>query len=370
MFDIIEKACTFSEFEKTKIDYAIFRLHYVFTAGLLFIFFVIVTTFQVAGNPLACEASGEETIPAIPAYCWIHSTFVIPKAFYKDVPEEIAHPGIDSTQDPKKFRYITYYQWVYFMLFFQAVLFYIPRWLWKTWERGKMRTLTKGFNNALLPGPKLNEEFEALSRYLVKTLGSHDAYAAKYYLCELLSLLNIIAQFFLLDIFFSGKYIDFGVRIIEFYTSESYHRQNKNGTYYIRGNPMIIMFPRVSKCIYRAFGSTSMIDVQDVICILTLNVVNEKIYIFLWFWFVILGILTVTSIIIDFFLIISWCIRLWTLQARFYLVDKEDFRILVRKGSFGDWLILDLIGRNINHVVFRNLLSDVASKMTEYYRKL
>ncbi|GFQ80258.1 innexin shaking-B [Trichonephila clavata] len=370
MFEIIESFCTFSEFEKTRIDYATFRLHYIFTAGLLLIFFVIVTTFQLAGNPLACETSNKETVPAILTYCWIHSTFVIPKAFYKNVPSDIAHPGIDSTQNPKKFRYITYYRWVYFMLFFQAVLFYTPRWLWKTWEGGKMKSLTKGFNNVLLPGPKLNEEFEALSRYLVKTLGAHDYYAAKYYLCELLSLLNIMAQFFLLDLFFSGQYIDFGVRTIKFYSSEYYHRQNKNGTFYIKGNPMIILFPRVSKCVYRTYGSTSDIDVQDVICVLTLNVVNEKIYIFLWFWFVILGILTVLSLIFDFFLIISWCFRLYALQARFYLVDRNDFRILVRKGSFGDWLILDLIGRNVNHVVFSNLMSDVANKMTAYYRKL
>lgn len=34
-----------------------------------------------------------------------------------------------------------YYQWVSIILCFQALLFYLPRYLWKTWEAGRMRLL-------------------------------------------------------------------------------------------------------------------------------------------------------------------------------------------------------------------------------------
>ena len=40
-------------------------------------------------------------------------------------------------------RYHKYYQWVCFTLFFQAILFYIPRYLWKTWEAGKIKMLVQ-----------------------------------------------------------------------------------------------------------------------------------------------------------------------------------------------------------------------------------
>lgn len=36
-----------------------------------------------------------------------------------------------------------YYQWVSIILCFQAVLFYLPRYLWATWEGGRIRMLIK-----------------------------------------------------------------------------------------------------------------------------------------------------------------------------------------------------------------------------------
>ena len=52
---------------------------------------------------------------------------------------DVAHPGVMTSahdQEDER-RYVTYYQWVGFTLFFQAILFYIPRWLWKNWEAGQ-----------------------------------------------------------------------------------------------------------------------------------------------------------------------------------------------------------------------------------------
>ena len=72
-------------------------------------------------------------------YCWIHSTYTIPRALSLHVGRDVAHPGVMTSahdQEDER-RYVTYYQWVGFTLFFQAILFYIPRWLWKNWEAGR-----------------------------------------------------------------------------------------------------------------------------------------------------------------------------------------------------------------------------------------
>ncbi|GFX84707.1 innexin [Trichonephila clavipes] len=82
------------------------------------------------------------------------------------VPEEVPHPGIASSRDPRDYFHLRYYQWVYIMLFLQAFLFYIPRWLWKQWEGRKMEILTKDMGKVLLPEPQLNQKFNALSGYL------------------------------------------------------------------------------------------------------------------------------------------------------------------------------------------------------------
>ena len=58
-------------------------------------------------------------------YCWIHSTYTIPSAFWKRIGIDVAHPGIDKTVDPEERRYVRYYQWVCFCLFFQVSLVHL-----------------------------------------------------------------------------------------------------------------------------------------------------------------------------------------------------------------------------------------------------
>ena len=55
---------------------------------------------------------------------------------------------------------------------------------------------------------------------------------------------------------------------------------------------MIYVFPRMTKCTFHKFGTSGNIEKHDALCILPLNIVNEKIYIFIWFWLLILGFLT------------------------------------------------------------------------------
>ena len=55
-------------------------------------------------------------------------------------------------------------------------------------------------------------------------------------------------------------------------------------------NPMCEVFPRVASCTYWKFGGGGRQTGLDALCILALNIVIDKIYLVLWFWFVILGI--------------------------------------------------------------------------------
>ena len=57
-------------------------------------------------------------------------------------------------------------------------------------------------------------------------------------------------------------------------------------------NCCLQVFPRVTKCTFHKYGSSGTIMKLDALCVLGLNIINEKIYITLWFWFIILAILT------------------------------------------------------------------------------
>ena len=66
-----------------------------------------------------------------------------------------------------------------------------------------------------------------------------------------------------------------------------------------RLDPLIYVFPRMTKvrrflfprfqrfvlqCTFHKFGTSGEVEKHDALCLLPLNIVNEKVYIFLWFW--------------------------------------------------------------------------------------
>lgn len=61
-----------------------------------------------------------------------------------NVVSDIKQPDIFNRHGPnEEILSQKYYQWVCIVFIFQALLFYIPRYLWKTWEGGRLRILVK-----------------------------------------------------------------------------------------------------------------------------------------------------------------------------------------------------------------------------------
>ena len=87
---------------------------------------------------------------------------------------------------------------------------------------------------------------------------------------------------FLMDRFFNGAFLTFGLEVIAFAERDQEDRLD----------PMIYIFPRMTKCTFHKFGTSGEVEKHDALCILPLNIVNEKIYIFLWFWLLLLGCLS------------------------------------------------------------------------------
>ena len=76
-------------------------------------------------------------------YCWIHGTFSIPSQWTGEKGEDIVYPGVAAgyRDEQGDHVYHKYYQWVCYVLFLQAGLFYVPRFLWKSVEGGRMQML-------------------------------------------------------------------------------------------------------------------------------------------------------------------------------------------------------------------------------------
>ena len=92
-------------------------------------------------------------------------------------------------------------------------------------------------------------------------------------------LIEFPGQMFLLDRFFDGTFFTYGIEVMSFADRDQEDRID----------PMIYVFPRMTKCTFHKFGTSGNIEKHDALCILPLNIVNEKIYIFIWFWLLLLG---------------------------------------------------------------------------------
>ncbi|OQR74272.1 innexin shaking-B-like, partial [Tropilaelaps mercedesae] len=287
MLDVIRSVKSLLKVSRVHIDNDVFRLHYTATCVILLAFCIVVTTKQYVGDPIDCVRSAEVPQSVINTYCWIHATYSVKSLMHTGHHKDVVYPGVGSRSlsadsSPSDHKYHKYYQWVCFMLFFQATLFYIPRWLWKLWEGGKIQTLMMDLDVGMCGETERKHKKKLLVDYLVNSLRQHDWYVAKYFTCEFMAFANVVGQIFLMDKFFDGEFLTYGLEVIRFMDQGDEERID----------PMVRIFPRVAKCQFYKFGHSGTIETHDAICILPLNIVNEKIYIFLWFWFIILSILT------------------------------------------------------------------------------
>ncbi len=65
-----------------------------------------------------------------------------------------------------------------------------------------------------------------------------------------------------------------------------------------RVDPMSKVFPKMTKCTFHKYGGSGTLQVVDAMCVLGMNILSEKIYIFLWFWFILLAVITGIQIVI------------------------------------------------------------------------
>lgn len=280
--DVLGSLKGFLKTDATCIDNGIFKLHYKATVLVLIACSLLVTSRQYFGEPISCNKPDDIPAEVVNNFCWIHSTFSIPDAFNKKVGVEVPHPGVDKYKRGEDRVYHAYYQWVCFMLFFQAGLFYIPRYIWKVAEGGKMKTLILGLDNPVMDEDSKTIKNKLLIEYLMSTLHEHSTYIGLFILCEILNFINVIGQIYFMDLFLGGEFTNYGPSVVQ------YTNMNQED----RVDPMVKVFPRVTKCTFHAYGPSGDVQRFDSLCVLPLNIVNEKVYVFLWFWFVMLALLS------------------------------------------------------------------------------
>ncbi|MCP9262904.1 Innexin [Dirofilaria immitis] len=211
-------------------------LNYYATSLLLALVALAISAKQYFGSPIQCWVpmefrGGWEKYAE--DYCFIQNSYYIP--FTEQIPEEL-HERRDQ---------ISYYRWVPIVLALQALI-----------EAKKCSTLH---------GECRDVEIRNLAEYIGDTV----------------SVFNTRESFkliYMLDHFFGGDYIFWGFQTLKDIASGKEWMESS-------------IFPRVIMCDFqvRRLGNVQRHTVQ---CVIMMNMINEKFYLFLLFWLIFIGICT------------------------------------------------------------------------------
>ncbi|KAK7035321.1 Structural component of the gap junction [Halocaridina rubra] len=145
--------------------------------------------------------------------------------------------------------------------------------------------------------------------------------------------------------------MSFGPRVYQYKTSET-----------SRFDPMDEIFPKVAKCVFHKFGPSGSIVRHDALCVLPLNILNQKIFVFLWFWFVIVAILSTIGLLYR-AATLSPNFRYMLLRGRSRLTPVENLQTISRHLLIGDWFLLYLMAKNMDPFAFKDFMNELAPKM-------
>ena len=116
----------------------------------------------------------------------------------------------------------------------------------------------------------------------------------------------------------------------------------------------------MSKCTFKNFGPSGTIQTKDALCVLPINILNEKIFYFMMIWLPFLAAVSAGTMLYRLATLLSSTFRSWVFRIchptiRESTTSKEGstIDIILSRGGIGDWFLLQLIGTNVNHHVFQ-----------------
>lgn len=128
---------------------------------------------------------------------------------------------------------------------------------------------------------------------------------------------------------------------------------------------MTEVFPKLTKCTYYSFGLSGTLQSIDALCILPLNVVNEKLFLFLWFWLFLLSFISFVMMIYRILLLTIPLARVYVLMAQGQFLSRRTAWMVVKNITFGDFFLLYQLGKNLNPLVYKELVLGIAAAISE-----
>ncbi len=378
---------------RANVQPAIFKL-YRFTACAMGIASSLSMAKQLFGDPITCLSdSGPDKVDKfINDYCWFHGTETFNTGNKSD--ELIAHPGIFYTgesggmgmKNTPPERIHEYYQWIGFALFLQALLFVLPPYWWKVNEGGRIGRWINckgaaakkpkatavaggggGETSSKTPSEQnrdgaaeVETDLALLGADVGDRIGSFGCYATKYFVLELVGVCALFGHFLFIDWMLDGHFLRLGLDVIYF-----------DGKWRDKHHPLDMALPKLGSCTVTRSTGNGNYQNYETLCIIPLNVINEKIYLCLWFWLCFVSLTAGLHLVITVLLVFLSYPRVLFLRWRSPYSSKRVITVLTYYASFSDWFVINLILKNIVDEKQRSrFLYHLTSKVNRKRRKL
>lgn len=265
---------------------------------------------------------------------------------------EMRSVGLQNSEGKSEFKqHNNYYQWVSFVLFIQALLIYLPRYLWKGHENRINRSLRLDAELDLLDSTKIERVRNYIIGYLLKKPKiCHNSSYYLHVLCEVANLLMVLGQFILMNAFLNANFTSYGLKVLQYgnWSNENFF------------DPMTRAFPKLVKCLFHSYGSSGSVQKSDYLCLLPYNLVNERTYLFLWFWFQLLILLSVINLIYRLLAACSHEVRCAMIMSKTECaVDRTALSSIVYNVSVGEWYILEILAENLDSELFDGIVTGI-----------
>jgi len=178
----------------------------------------------------------------------------------------------------------------------------------------------------------------------------------------LLYILNVVGQLFILNLFLGDNYSVYANEVIINLLNSNQDLNIDNNNNKLTES---VRFPRVTMCHFQVRNLEDNIHDYIVQCALPINLLNEKIFIIIWFWYLYVALASIFGV----FLWIWYALpfnRVSFLKKYLKLMDRYSRDKIDKKmfKTFGDHclkqdviIVLRLIGKNTNQVIMGEIIS-------------
>lgn len=369
---LFSSAFNIGELRCHKDDNFVDRMSRLYTLMIATSFAFLVTTKQYVGSPIHCWCPAQFTeshIDYTNEFCWISNTYYLPNE--RPIPGEKF-----STKSM-----ISYYQWVPIVLLLQGLLSLCPNLLWRFISKRSGINLSSIMDAAQITSQASYLEIrEKAIRYIANQMDIYllaqreystscsvrmkklisklcwfvggkeygNYLITSYLLIKSLYFVNAIGQITILAMILDEDYHVYGLQVVE---------------HLIRSRDWGLLrhFPRVTLCEFD-IRDQSRVHSYVVQCVLSINLFNEKIFAFLWFWLIFIAIITIGDLMTWLFRSLYWPGQVQFIRKRLNTMDAKQRESCVMAQFTQNYLrrdgmlILRLIGMNMGDLVAAEII--------------